>query len=97
MARLPRGAGSRRHVFLPVRLPPGHARSRRRAACPPRIASGWRREPHRHQPHALAALKLRLSNTELTWGEQFPLTPVFGFNDSRLLPGSATGVSLRST
>ncbi|WP_238938587.1 OprD family porin [Pseudomonas typographi] len=43
-----------------------------------------------------AALKLRFSKTQLMYGEQFPLTPVFGFNDSRLLPGSATGLSLRS-
>ena len=43
-----------------------------------------------------AALKLRMSNTVLSWGEQRVKTPVFSSSDSRLLPETATGVFLTS-
>ena len=43
-----------------------------------------------------AALKLRLSSTVLSYGEQRVKTPVFSSSDSRLLPETATGVFLSS-
>lgn len=43
-----------------------------------------------------AAVKLRLSNTVLKYGEQFVDLPVFSTDDSRLLPESATGFLLTS-
>jgi imipenem/basic amino acid-specific outer membrane pore len=44
-----------------------------------------------------AALKLRLSNTVLSYGEQRVKTPVFSTSDSRLLPETATGLFLNSS
>ena len=43
-----------------------------------------------------AALKLRLSDTVLAYGEQRVKTPVFSSSDSRLLPETATGAFLTS-
>ena len=43
-----------------------------------------------------AAIKLRMSDTVLSWGEQRVKTPVFSSSDSRLLPETATGVFLTS-
>lgn len=43
-----------------------------------------------------AAVKLRLSSTVLSYGEQRVKTPVFSSSDSRLLPETATGVFLAS-
>ncbi|WP_175652807.1 OprD family porin [Pseudomonas sp. Marseille-P9899] len=43
-----------------------------------------------------AAVKLRLSNTTLSYGEQRVKTPVFSSSDSRLLPETATGFFLTS-
>lgn len=43
-----------------------------------------------------AALKLRMSNTVLSYGEQRVKTPVFSSSDSRLLPETATGFFLTS-
>ncbi|GAB6402681.1 OprD family porin [Pseudomonas sp. MHK4] len=43
-----------------------------------------------------AALKLRLSSTVLSYGEQRVKTPVFSSSDSRLLPETATGLFLSS-
>ncbi len=43
-----------------------------------------------------AALKLRLSDTVVAYGEQRVKTPVFSSSDSRLLPETATGVFLTS-
>lgn len=43
-----------------------------------------------------AALKLRLSSTVLSYGEQRVKTPVFSSSDSRLLPETATGWWLTS-
>jgi imipenem/basic amino acid-specific outer membrane pore len=44
-----------------------------------------------------AALKLRLSSTVLSYGEQRVKTPVFSSSDSRLLPETATGFFLTSS
>ncbi|MGY4493851.1 OprD family porin [Pseudomonas sp. TE3610] len=43
-----------------------------------------------------AALKLRVSSTVLSYGEQRVSTPVFSSSDSRLLPETATGLFLSS-
>ena len=43
-----------------------------------------------------AAVKMRLSNTVMSYGEQRVKTPVFSSSDSRLLPETATGVFLTS-
>lgn len=43
-----------------------------------------------------AALKVRVSNTTIKAGDQYVALPVFTTNDARLLPESATGVSLTS-
>lgn len=43
-----------------------------------------------------AALKLRLSNSVLKVGEQRPQTPVFGVSHFRIVPQTATGLSLIS-
>lgn len=43
-----------------------------------------------------AAVKLRLSNTVVSYGEQRVKTPVFSSSDSRLLPETATGVFVTS-
>ena len=43
-----------------------------------------------------AAVKLRLSNTIVSYGEQRVKTPVFSSSDSRLLPETATGVFVTS-
>lgn len=41
-------------------------------------------------------VKARISNTEIRYGQQQPLNPVFGYSDLRLLPHSFTGWSLNS-
>ena len=43
-----------------------------------------------------AAVKLRMSNTVVSYGEQRVKTPVFSSSDSRLLPETATGVFVTS-
>ncbi|MBC9250728.1 hypothetical protein A9179_10615 [Pseudomonas alcaligenes] len=43
-----------------------------------------------------AAVKLRLSNTVLRYGNQFPSMPVLAYDDSRLLPQSFTGTLVTS-
>lgn len=44
-----------------------------------------------------AAVKLRLSSTVLSYGEQRVKTPVFSSSDSRLLPETATGIFINSS
>ncbi|MFJ3366899.1 OprD family porin [Pseudomonas sp. NPDC086251] len=43
-----------------------------------------------------AALKLRISNTVLLYGNQFPSMPVLAYDDSRLLPQAFTGTLITS-
>ena len=51
-------------------------------------------------PHDLAragaAVKLRVSNTVIKYGDQMPALPVLNFDDSRLLPESYTGTLVTS-
>ena len=49
------------------------------------------------QTEAGAAVKARLSNTVLKYGNQFTASPVFATDDSRILPEVATGTYLTST
>lgn len=48
------------------------------------------------QSQAGAAVKARLSNTTLKYGNQFVASPVFSTDDSRILPETATGTYLVS-
>ena len=50
-----------------------------------------------NQAEAGAAVKARLSNTTLKYGNQFVGSPVFNTDDSRILPEVATGTYLNST
>lgn len=52
--------------------------------------------PKDNYGRAGAAVKLRMSNTVVSYGEQRVKTPVFSSSDSRLLPETATGVFVTS-
>lgn len=43
-----------------------------------------------------AAVKLRISNTEIKYGDQMPTLPVLNYDDTRLLPESFTGTLITS-
>ena len=47
--------------------------------------------------YAGGAVKARISNTELKYGNLFPTAPVFATGTARLFPGSATGFQLLSS
>lgn len=53
-----------------------------------------------NSPHNLAragaAVKFRISNTVLTYGDQMPTLPVLNYDDGRLLPESFTGTMITS-
>ena len=53
-------------------------------------------EPENTQSKLGAAAKLRLSDTELKYGNQFVSSPVFTTDDGRLLPEVATGTLITS-
>ncbi|VVM87751.1 Porin D [Pseudomonas fluorescens] len=53
-------------------------------------------EPEHSQGKTGAAVKLRLSDTTLKYGNQFVASPVFATDDSRLLPEVATGTLITS-
>jgi imipenem/basic amino acid-specific outer membrane pore len=52
--------------------------------------------PEKSQGKVGGAVKLRLSDTTLKYGQQFVASPVFATDDSRLLPEVATGTLLTS-
>jgi imipenem/basic amino acid-specific outer membrane pore len=52
--------------------------------------------PEKSQGKVGGAVKLRLSDTVLKYGQQFVASPVFATDDSRLLPEVATGTLLTS-
>jgi len=54
-------------------------------------------EPADEYARAGAAVKLRLGETVVRYGQQLPTAPVFAISTSRLLPQSATGWSLLSS
>lgn len=53
-----------------------------------------------NSPHNLArggaAVKFRISNTVLKYGDQMPALPVLQYDDARLLPESFTGTLITS-
>src|SRR5690606_18746626 len=53
-----------------------------------------------NSPHNLArggaAIKFRISNTVLKYGDQMPALPVLQYDDARLLPESFTGTLITS-
>jgi imipenem/basic amino acid-specific outer membrane pore len=53
--------------------------------------------PRSNWSSAGGALKVRLSNTELKWGQMQPTAPVFAVGGSRMFPQTATGISLQSS
>ncbi|WP_371356273.1 OprD family porin [Pseudomonas chlororaphis] len=53
--------------------------------------------PESEYGRAGGALKLRLSKTELRWGDLQPSAPVFAAGGSRLLPQTATGFNVLSS
>lgn len=54
-------------------------------------------QPADEYSRAGAAVKLRLAQTVVRYGQQAPTAPVFAISTSRLLPQTATGWSLAST
>ncbi len=50
--------------------------------------------PEKTQSKGGAAIKFRISDTVLKYGQQFTASPVFATDDSRLLPEVATGTSI---
>ena len=52
--------------------------------------------PEKSQGKVGGAVKLRLSDTTLKYGQQFVASPVFATDDSRLIPEVATGTLLTS-
>ncbi|MCU1723363.1 OprD family porin [Pseudomonas sp. 5P_5.1_Bac1] len=59
-----------------------------------------RGETSKNSPHDIsrggAAVKFRVSNTVLKYGDQMPSLPVLQYDDARLLPESFTGTSINS-
>ncbi|MHC6225212.1 OprD family porin [Pseudomonas sp. X10] len=86
------GVGVDAHAYLGVQLDSGGGRAGKARLL------GVDNEGHPKNAYSRggAALKLRLSNTVLSYGEQRVKTPVFSSSDSRLLPETATGFFLDS-
>ncbi|MGY2341260.1 OprD family porin [Pseudomonas sp. SDO5532_S415] len=53
-------------------------------------------DPQKSQGKVGGAVKLRLSDTTVKWGQQFVASPVFATDDSRMLPEVATGTLITS-
>ena len=85
------GFGIDAHGLLGLKLDSGRGRSG--ADLLPVDGDG---RPEDSYSSAGAAVKVRLSNTELRYGEMRTEIPVFATGDSRLLPETATGVLLTS-
>ena len=86
------GVGVDAHAYLGVKLDSGGGRAGK-ARLLGLDNDGY---PKDNFGRGGAAIKLRMSDTELSWGEQRVKTPVFSSSDSRLLPETATGVFLTS-
>lgn len=86
------GVGVDAHAYLGVKLDSGGGRAGKSRLL------GLDNDGHPKDDYSRggAALKLRLSNTVLSYGEQRVKTPVFSSSDSRLLPETATGFFLSS-
>ena len=86
------GVGVDAHAYLGVKLDSGGGRAGK-ARLLGLDNDGY---PKDNFGRGGAAIKLRMSDTVLSWGEQRVKTPVFSSSDSRLLPETATGVFLTS-
>ncbi|MDD0973945.1 OprD family porin [Pseudomonas fontis] len=86
------GVGVDAHAYLGVKLDSGGGRAGKARLL------GVDNDGHPKDEYSRggAALKLRLSSTVLSYGEQRVKTPVFSSSDSRLLPETATGWFLTS-
>ncbi|HKS11448.1 MAG TPA: OprD family porin [Pseudomonas sp.] len=86
------GVGVDAHAYLGVQLDSGGGRAGKARLL------GLDNEGHPKNEYSRggAALKVRMSNTVLSYGEQRVKTPVFSSSDSRLLPETATGFFLTS-
>ncbi len=86
------GVGVDAHAYLGVRLDSGGGRAGKARLL------GLDNEGHPKSSYGRggAALKLRMADTVLAYGEQRVKTPVFSSSDSRLLPETATGWFLTS-
>ena len=86
------GVGVDAHAYLGVQLDSGGGRAGKARL----LGLDNDGQPKNDYSRGGAALKLRLSNTVLSYGEQRVKTPVFSSSDSRLLPETATGVFINS-
>lgn len=86
------GVGVDAHAYLGVQLDSGGGRAGKARL----LGMDNDGHPKNEYSRAGAALKLRVSNTVLSYGEQRVKTPVFSSSDSRLLPETATGFFLTS-
>ena len=86
------GVGVDAHAYLGVKLDSGGGRAGK-ARLLGLDNDGY---PKDNYGRGGAAIKLRLSNTVVSYGEQRVKTPVFSSSDSRLLPETATGVFVTS-
>ncbi|MBA1200248.1 OprD family porin [Pseudomonas capeferrum] len=87
------GVGVDAHAYLGVQLDSGGGRAGKARL----LGVDNDGHPKNEFSRAGAAVKLRMSNTVLSYGEQRVKTPVFSSSDSRLLPETATGFFLTST
>lgn len=86
------GIGVDTHAYLGIQLDSGGGRAGKARL----LGLDNDGHPKNEFSRAGAALKVRLSNTVLSYGEQRVKTPVFSSSDSRLLPETATGFFLTS-
>ena len=86
------GVGVEAHAYLGVKLDSGGGRAGK-ARLLELDNDGYPKDTY---GRGGAAIKLRLSNTVVSYGEQRVKTPVFSSSDSRLLPETATGVFVTS-
>ncbi|QXI36275.1 OprD family porin [Pseudomonas xantholysinigenes] len=88
----PIGVGADAHAYLGAQLDSGGGRAGKARL----LGLDNEGHPKRAYSRGGAALKLRVSNSVLAYGEQRVKTPVFSSSDSRLLPETATGFFLTS-
>lgn len=86
------GVGVDAHAYLGVQLDSGGGRAGKARL----LGVDNDGHPKNEYSRGGAAVKLRASNTVLSYGEQRVKTPVFSSSDSRLLPETATGWFLTS-
>lgn len=87
------GVGVDAHAYLGVQLDSGGGRAGKARL----LALDNDGHPKGNYSRGGAALKLRLADTVLSYGEQRVKTPVFSSSDSRLLPETATGLFFTSS